>query len=192
MTRILKLSGILGLIAMIMSFALAEIYIITSPEIARQLAEKTQKALQTVMPETKTGAIEEVKFADGKVNYYIGYSDTSKNDLVGYAFEAKKPGYSGDVISIVGIDTSGIIKGIVVTRQTETPGLGAKCTINEPFDGKKYSLQQFTGKAAEDLKVDKDGGEIISITGATITTRTIAKSVKEKMEQVIKETKTGA
>ena len=94
--KIAKLSVILGLIAMVMSFALAEIYSITAPEIARQLAEKTQKALQTVLPETKTGIIEEIKHDDGKVNYYIGYSDAEKKNLI------LKADYPGDLPRLYG------------------------------------------------------------------------------------------
>lgn len=192
MNKVIKLAVLLGTIGLLMTFALAEINVITLPLIAKQQAEKTQKALQAVLPETQQGALEEVRSDDGKVNYYIGFSDKEKKHRIGYAFEALKSGYSGDVISIVGVDTLGVIKGVVITRQTETPGLGAKCVTNEPFDGKKYTLQQYIGKQSNNLKVDKDGGEIISITGATITTRTLTGSIKDKLQQVLNKIKTGA
>ena len=95
MNKIVKLSILLGTIAMIMSFALAEIYAVTSPVIAMQQAEKTKAALETVLPEAKTGVIEAVNNAEGKVDYYIGYADEEKKNLAGFAFEAKKAGYSG-------------------------------------------------------------------------------------------------
>ena len=44
----------------------------------------------------------------------------------------------------------------------------------------------------DDLKVDKDGGKVISITGATITSRTIANGVKDKLKKVLKKIKNGA
>ena len=192
MNKIVKLSLLLGSISLLMTFALAEVNIITKPEILRQQAEKTQKALRAVLPEAAKGIIEPVTDEDGNIDYYAGYSDPQKNNLVGYAFEASKAGYSGDVVGIVGIDSVGMIKNLVITRHTETPGLGAKCTIDAPFTGKKWTLKQFNGLMVDDLKVDKDGGTIISITGATITSRTIANGVKDKLKKVLKKIKNGA
>ena len=192
MNKIIKLAALLGTITLIMTFALAEVNTITQPEILRQRAEKTNKALRSVLPEAADGIIEPVKNEEGEIDYYIGYGDKEKKEIIGYAFEASKSGYSGDVVEIVGITPEGTIKKVVVTRHTETPGLGAKCTTDEPFNGKKWTLQQFIGKKAGDLKVDKDGGTIVSITGATITSRAITKGIRDKMEKVLKAVNKGA
>lgn len=184
MKKIGKLALLLAVIATLMTFALSEINIVTKPLILQQQFEKTQSALRQVMPEAAEGVILTFTDAKGKPDYYMGYSNADTTGFVGMAFEASKPGYSGDVRSIVGVDSSWAIKGVVITKHTETPGLGAKCTDNQPFDGKKYSLAQFVGKGLKDMKVDKDGGEIVSITGATITVRTIANSIKEKMSDL--------
>jgi electron transport complex protein RnfG len=192
MNKVMKLALLLGTISLVITFALAEVNSITKPEILRQQAEKTNKALRSVLPEAAEGVIEPVQNDKGEVDYYIGYGDKEKKELIGYAFEASKSGYSGDVVEIVGITPEGEIKKVVITRHTETPGLGAKCTMNEPFDGKKWSLQQFIGKKAGELKVDKDGGNIVSITGATITSRAVTKGIRAKMEKVLKAVKKGA
>lgn len=86
---------------------------------------------------------------------------------------------------MVGIDTVGTIKKIKIISQKETPGLGALAEESGPFDGKKWSTQQFVNKTVENLKVDKDGGTIVSITGATITSRAITKSIKDKMQTLL-------
>ncbi|OQX94990.1 hypothetical protein B6I21_07740, partial [candidate division KSB1 bacterium 4572_119] len=39
-------------------------------------------------------------------------------------------------------------------------------------------------KVADGLAVDKDGGEIKSITGATISSRAVANSIKEGLEDL--------
>ena len=65
--------------------------------------------------------------------------------------------------------------------------MGALAVESGPFDGKKWSTKQFSGKAVEDLKVDKDGGPIISITGATITSRAITLSIKDKLKHLSSE-----
>ena len=67
------------------------------------------------------------------------------------------------------------INKIEIVSQAETPGLGAKCT--EPGFAEKY-----TGLGKEQLLVDKDGGTIKSITGATISTRAITESIKSAVE----------
>jgi electron transport complex protein RnfG len=86
---------------------------------------------------------------------------------------------------MVGIDTTGRIKKIEIISQKETPGLGALSVESGPFNGKKWSTRQFTGKTIDDLKVDKDGGPIVSITGATITSRAVTNSIRDKMKELL-------
>ncbi len=86
---------------------------------------------------------------------------------------------------MVGIDTTGVIRKIEIISQKETPGLGAQSVRDEPFKGNRWSTRQFIGKTASDLKVDKDGGKIVSITGATITSRAVTNSIREKMNALL-------
>ena len=74
--------------------------------------------------------------------------------------------------TMVGLDKDMKVLAIKVVDQGETPGLGANCT-KEDFPAR------FTGKAEEEMLVDKDGGQIKSLTGATITTRAIANSIRD-------------
>ncbi|GAB4336429.1 MAG: RnfABCDGE type electron transport complex subunit G [Calditrichia bacterium] len=195
MTNILRLSIILALVTVISSWILAEIYNVTKPAIELQKKAKTQAALKYVMPDAdKIEPVEKmipIKDNKGKVlyekpvvEYYKAFN--ANGDLIGYAFKAEGPGYSSIVETMVGIDTTGTIKKIKIVSQKETPGLGALCENSEPFDGKKWSTEQFVGKKAENLKVDKDGGEIVSITGATITARVITNSIKNKLEELFR------
>ncbi|MBI9031597.1 RnfABCDGE type electron transport complex subunit G [bacterium] len=105
--------------------------------------------------------------------YYVAYNQDQ--DKVGYVLTASKYGYSGNVKTVVGLNKEFKIKKIKVIDQAETPGLGAKC-VNPDF------APRFTGLGLDELKVDKDGGTIKSITGATITTRTISNSIKESLQ----------
>ena len=66
-----------------------------------------------------------------------------------------------------------------IIYQSETPGLGANCETVEYAS--KYEL-----KAKHELKVDKDGWKIASLTGATITTRAITNSIREGLENLEK------
>jgi len=122
------------------------------------------------------------KFLDSDIKgdsvfYYIAFNQD--NDKVGYVLTATKTGYSSNVKTVVGLDKNFKIKKIKVIDQAETPGLGAKC-VSPDF------APRFDNLGYEDLKVDKDGGSIESITGATITTRTITNSIKESLEKLMK------
>ena len=76
-----------------------------------------------------------------------------------------------DVKTMVGVTPDLKVNRIKIIEQKETPGLGANCE-------KPKFQQQFENKNKSEMTVDKDGGNIISITGATITTRTVTNSIK--------------
>ena len=200
MNNIARLSIVLTIITLIAAFILAEIYKITKPRIELQKKAKTQEALGIVLPNAKVIISVDrkvpVKDSDGnvlyereEVLYYKGYTNTDTTQLIGYAFKALGSGYSSVVETMVGIDTTGHIKMIKIISQKETPGLGALCVNSEPFNGKKWSTLQFIGKGINNLKVDKDGGPIVSITGATITSRAITNSIREKLSSLLPELK---
>ncbi len=198
MGNIFRLSFILAIVTLIAAWVLAEIYNITRPQIELQKQAKTRKALQIVLPEAKVvkPIVRKVPVKDSKGNtlyersevvYYIGYADADSTQISGYAFMAYGSGYSSIIEIMVGIDPTGKIKKIKIISQKETPGLGARCVEDPPFDGKHWSTEQFVGKTVDDLKVDKDGGKIISITGATITSRAITNAIKNKLQTLLPE-----
>ena len=83
---------------------------------------------------------------------------------------------------MVGIDNDGKVLGISVVSQTETAGLGAVCaattSAGENFRG------QFVGMGGQ-VQVDKDGGEVDSITGATITSRAVCDGINAALNCVV-------
>jgi electron transport complex protein RnfG len=74
-----------------------------------------------------------------------------------------------------------------VLSQVETPGLGTKVEEVKYGDEDPWFTQQFLQKSAATLAVDKDGGEIQSITGATISSRALTKSVVAAYEKLLKD-----
>ncbi|MCP4647180.1 MAG: FMN-binding protein, partial [bacterium] len=66
--------------------------------------------------------------------------------------------------------------GSTVLFQQETPGLGANVSNPEKF------IYQFDGLDASTLLLSKDGGELDSITGSTITSRAVTDSVREGLD----------
>ena len=196
MSNILRLSVVLTIITVVAAFVLAEIYSVTKPLIELQKQAKTQEALQFVLPDAQLMAAvtRKVPVKDGDgitlyekevIMYYRAFADADSQRLIGYAFKAEGNGYSSVIETMVGIDTTGTIKNIKIISQKETPGLSALAEDSNEFTGKKWSTQQFKGKTVDQMKVDKDGGEIVSITGATITSRTIANSIRDELNVLL-------
>jgi Na+-translocating ferredoxin:NAD+ oxidoreductase RnfG subunit len=145
MNSIIKPTIIFSIIALISALTLSHINKITFNDIQRQKTDKEKKALLVVLPGYKDIKKNIVKLEKKKTfTYWIGKKEiieTKKKDKknkkkkpkepelsTGYAFITSKPGYSGDVETMVGIEEKGIILGIFILQQTETPGLGARST----------------------------------------------------------------
>ena len=111
----------------------------------------------------------------------------------GYVIETQTYGYAGNITMLVAVSTEGKVVGLVVRDQSETLGLGAKALRDHEF------LAQFlngsgtfavgapgadafsgaTGEAAtgEEIYVD-------AITGATVTSKAIARCVNSAIAYV--------
>ena len=76
-------------------------------------------------------------------------------------------GYAGDIIMLVGVDNDGDVKGLVVRELSETYGLGANALSDDDF------LAQFLWTEG-DAEI---GTNVDAITGATVTSKAIARSV---------------
>lgn len=119
---------------------------------------------------------------------WVGRRDGAITAVV---LEAIAPdGYGGDIHLLIGIDISGELTGVRVTRHNETPGLGDY--INRQ---KSPWIDQFTGKSlSSPLRsqwgVAKDGGAFDARAGATITPRAVIKAVRNALEYFARNQKT--
>lgn len=179
MAYIIKLALILGLYSAIAAFALGGVYETTRTKIAFEKEKVMQEALKQVLPDAKN--IVKTTAADGKV-YYRGFAtDDTKVPPVGYAVVAAGKGYSSTVQTLVGVKPDGLICGMNVMYQQETPGLGTKAVEVKYGEKDPWFQRQFIGLAGDSVAVQKDGGTIQSITGATITSRAIASAIKNEV-----------
>ena len=162
---ILRLSLTLLIITAVMAAALAAVNQYTAPMIAKLQEEKTQQAIELVLP----GGGDEIDFTDS-----TGLVSTVYASETGYAVEVTPVGFDNTITMMVGVDKQGQVLGISVISHTETAGLGAvaaaSTSAGESFRG------QFIGMSGT-LAADKDGGEVDSLTGATITTRAICTGI---------------
>ncbi len=160
----LKLSGILLAICVVASGTLALVNKKTAPIIKGIAASEERAAMLFVLPATQNF----VKQVAGEFTYFL--AKDAEEQVIGYVFVASEYGYSSDVKTVVGLKKDFSINSIKVISQAETPGLGANCE-------KRQWQEQFSGKKFSQVAVSKDGGDIVSITGSTITSRAVANSI---------------
>lgn len=162
---ILRLSLTLLVITGLVAVALAGVNAITKPVIEERKAEKTQAAIQAVLP----GGGKEVSFIDETGMVKAVYASD-----MGYAVLVESNGFGGTISMMVGVDKAGTVLGVSIISHSETASLGAvaaeKTSKGEAFRG------QYIGQTGT-LAVTADGGSIDSITGATITSRAVTRGV---------------
>ena len=123
-----------------------------------------------------------VTLADGHISkederIMLDFSAIAK----GYAGQVAPGGFNGAIQMLVGVSKDGKILGVAVISQTETAGLGAIAGADN--DAGQEFRDQYIGLTGL-LAVDKDGGEIQSITGATVTSRAVTKGINAALDCV--------
>jgi electron transport complex protein RnfG len=186
MKDIIKLGSILLLVTSIAAAGLAAVYSVTKPKIEAQKEKELEQALTTALPGFEKENIEPVYDNSEKPSYFRAYKSQEKKQVAAYAYIAKGAGYSSIIETLVGVDTSGKILGLKVLSQTETPGLGTKIQQVKYGETKPWFQKQFIARQAEKVAVEKDGGQIQSITGATISSRAVSNSIVEGYKKLEK------
>jgi electron transport complex protein RnfG len=131
---------------------------------------------ETVKPKFENSPDQDAVCIDG-MTVYRGSKD---GQLVGLAVvTVGEKAYSGTIGSLIGISLDGMVTGVEILKHAETPGLGAKiesCTWRK----------QFVGKSASDMvwKVEKDGGDVDQISGATISSRSVLNAIGKAQKLV--------
>jgi len=85
----------------------------------------------------------------------------------GAVVETVTTGYNGEIRTLVGVDNSGTVTGIMITGMEETPGLGQRAANDTAF------LSQFAGKSGPFTI----GDNVDAMSGATVTSKAIAKAL---------------
>lgn len=170
----LKLGFILLAFCIVASGILAYVNSITAPKIAAIKQAEADKARSELIPDAEFELVD--TNPEDEFHYYVAL-DPATDEVKGYTFTASETGYSSKVLTMAGIDVDFRLINIIVIDQAETPGLGANCT-DDRFEA------QFKGLELHEIVVDKDGGEIKALTGATITSRAIASSLRDEIMQL--------
>ncbi|MCK5843348.1 MAG: RnfABCDGE type electron transport complex subunit G [Victivallales bacterium] len=193
-----KLGLFLALIGAISAGLLSVVAAMTKKPIEKAQLKKTNAAIEVVLPPfdntpSKDSITIEAENSTS-VKYYIAKKGGKVVGLAGEGYSMK--GFSGKVTVMVGMEPSGRIRTVIVTKQNETPGLGTVVTdrkrdktISDLFNEKKSAkglppnkiLDGFAGHTTivggAPWKVKKDSGEFDFITGATISSRAVTGAV---------------
>ncbi|MBR4077084.1 MAG: FMN-binding protein [Oscillospiraceae bacterium] len=153
---IIKMAVLLMVICAVVSAVLGAVNMITAPVIADIAAAKTAAAYNEVLP--STGEYTPVDYSDANVTAVAKCAE-------GTVVEVSISGSQSMLALAIGVDNDGAITGVSVIDHGETPGLGAKST-------EAAWRAQFAGQTSG-LALDKKGGEIAPLTGATITSQAI-------------------
>lgn len=164
---ILRLALTLFLITAVVAGLLGVVNYLTEDKIAELQAEKAKKAMQEVLPAENYEPME--VSAEG-IN--AAYRAEDK----GYVVDLTVNGFGGAINMMVGVDKGGTVTGVSIVSHSETASLGANC-VREDF------RSQFVG-AAEQLAVQKDGGTVDALTGATVTSRAVTGGINLALDFV--------
>jgi len=172
------LSIIIVVTAVVISvFLLSYVNALTKPKIEKHEKQKLLDSLKKVCPMGDLSFKEKTLSWNGSNwDYYVGKDNSGRFQCAAIITESNQ-GYGGEIKLLLGVDSTGTIRGVEVLEHHETPGLGARIT-EESF------RKQFIGKNLENTNftVKKDGGDIQQLTSATISSRAFCGAVKKALE----------
>ena len=134
---------------------------------AKAEAEHLQ-IMQTLLPGSKDFILEPYTGEDANIR------SVHKAEGYGYVIETVTAGYAGDIRMLIAVSEDGKVTGLVVREMSETAGLGLNALNDTNF------LSQFLNTEG-DAEV---GTNVDAITGATVTSKAIARSVNSAVGYV--------
>lgn len=124
--------------------------------------------MQTILPGSTEFTVEPYTGEDANIR------SVHKGET-GFVVETVTAGYAGEITMLVGVSKEGTVTGLVVREMRETRGLGAEGLTDHEF------LAQFLNTSGE----AEVGSTVDALTGATVTSRAIARSVNSAVSFVI-------
>jgi len=168
---ILKIALNLTAVCIVSGVVIAVVYFLTADIAAQKQAELNNIALQSLVADADTYTP-----IEGKDGYYIANKD---GQTIAYIIPAESKGYGGTIKLLVAVGLDEKVIKYTILSANETPGLGDKA-------GKSPFIDQFAGKASNELVVTNDPSDqvnIQAISGATITSRAVTLAVKQAVDE---------
>ena len=163
-----------------MSSLVAYVNAITKEKIATVQNEQMMSEANAFFPEADIFETVEGEYSAMVADVYLAKTG---EDILGVCVRAVPIGFGGEMSILVGIDKDGAVISARILDDSETAGLGSKA--------KELSfIGQYNGKTGPFEVVKTQTGaenEIITLTGATITSKAVSSGVYEavKTAQVV-------
>lgn len=178
MNKIVKLAVVLFLVCAIVAGILGVVNIITADKIAEQDRIKTDKAYAAVL--TSDG-YEDIDFDNSSAEFQTIDKIAKATGGEGYVVTTTYSGAQGSITMAVGVDNDYKCTGISIISHAETSGLGANAASTSDI-GVNWRAQ-FVGQD-KNMAITKAGGTIDALTGATITSRSVAEAAANAISVV--------
>ncbi len=184
LNELIRPVAVLAVICITVSLLLGLTNFLTAKRIT-ELASKAEREAMAALLEAKQ--YEEIDFSenayynpDAGFAFYIAKGEDGKE--IGYLVTTAANGYGGEVKVMTAVSLDKKVFGVnILSVADETPGLGQNVTKEEFY-------KQFIGKSENIVAVKnsaiEDKNEINAVTGATVTSRAVTKSVNSALEAV--------
>ncbi len=174
-------------VTLVCSASVAVVQGVTLEPIAKAQEAATKRALAEVLPEFDESSVKTKEMNGRSVDVYTAKSG---GEVVGYAVKSfTNMGYSGEIVVMVGIAPDGELLNASVLKHSETPGLGSELT--KPNNVVLESLKGRQLTSDDNLMVEKDGGDVDALSGATISSRAYIDAIERAYDAVGKSIKKG-
>ena len=177
MRDFIKLPLVLFLVALIAGSILGVTNFLTKEPIKYQHELALKAAREELFEGSEFVELDSISLPTGNENIVTIFEAKQNGEVVGHVITMTKTGYGGEILLNFGVTTQGILTGVIVGTNSETPGLGAKASEIE-FAG------QFPGKGNIELVKGStsNDNEVSAITAATITSRAIVDGANQAIE----------
>lgn len=184
MNETIKLGVVLLLVTAIAGGILAGVNSVTGPVIAEREKMESLSAILELFPD----ANDSVEYDEAQVAEVAASNPgiteitqvLSDGEVLGYAITVVSGGYAGDIRTLVGVDSEGVLSGIKVLVMSETAGLGSRIVDDPAF------AESFQGKGAGGSVTPVGSGagddEVMMLSGATVSTNAVVKGVNEALD----------
>lgn len=113
----------------------------------------------------------------------------------GFVIETVTYGYADDITMFIGVNNDGRVTGLVVREMHETYGLGAQGLTDVDFLAQflngtgdfavaTHGADAFSGATGETTESSGDATEVDALTGATVTSKAIVRSINSAIAYV--------
>lgn len=182
-----------GILLPVLSLILAVVILLGVSFGLKGVAEEKAQAehlrlLRTVLPDSENFVVEPYSGDDANiVSVHKGEN--------GFVVETSTYGYAGDITMYIGVSNEGKVTGLVVNTMNETPGLGGEALTDHVFLSQflnqsgsftvaTHGADAFSGATGETETAAGEEIEVDAITGATVTSKAVARSVSSAVAYV--------